>query len=66
VEIAGAKVRCWKIREQRALSKGLRSWTRCYAPGIGLVSEEVRDEVDGTVTQRSSILETYEKESGKK
>jgi hypothetical protein len=66
LEVAGVQYRCWKIRERRVLPKGPRSWTRCYAPGIGLVSEDYSEEIDGTVTRRSLLLESYDKEPGNK
>ncbi|HVE41750.1 MAG TPA: hypothetical protein VNM14_17795 [Planctomycetota bacterium] len=66
LEVGGTKYRCWKIREQRSVPKGLRTWTRWYAPGVGLVWEDYSEEIAGTVTQRICMLESYEKEAGKK
>jgi hypothetical protein len=66
LEVGGVTYRCWKVREQRVLTGGLRTWTRWYAPGIGLVREDYSEESGETVTRKSSTLESYEKEPGKK
>jgi len=66
LEIGGTRYRCWKITEQRAVSRGLRTWTRWYAPGVGLVCEEFTEETDGIVVKRSALLDSYEKEGGRK
>jgi hypothetical protein len=66
IELGGVKYHAWRITEQRALPKGLRSWSRWYAPGIGLVWEDDCEEMDGTVTKRSSILESYNQDAAGK
>ena len=66
IEISGTKYLCWKITETRAMPKSTRSWTRWYAPGIGLVYEESTEETDGNVTKRIYELESFDKEPGRK
>ena len=66
IEVAGKKYLCWKITETRSLPRVTRSWTRWYAPDVGLVWEESTEEVDGVVTQRVAELESYEKAPARK
>jgi hypothetical protein len=66
IEISGKKYLCWKITETRSQPKSTQSWTRWYAPGVGLVSEESTEERDGAVTKRVADLETFEQPATRK
>jgi hypothetical protein len=65
IEISGTKYLCWKISEIRGIPKGTRTWTRFYAPNVGLVCEESVEETDGAVTKRVYELESYRTPDGK-